>query len=78
MLIHLAAGGGEFHNPELFTKEMLIHLAAGGESFQNSELFTKGMLIHLAAGGEIFKILDFLLRECYQIIGIRVLLDGPC
>ena len=49
MLIHLAAGGENCQNPEVFTKEMLIHLAAGGENFQNSEPCTKEMLIHLAA-----------------------------
>ncbi len=46
MLIHLANGGGDFQNPEPFTKGMLINLAAGGDFFPNSELFTKGMLIH--------------------------------
>ena len=52
--MHLAAGGDNFQNWELFTMEMLIHLAAGGGIFQNPELFTKEMLTHLAAGGENF------------------------
>ena len=80
MLIHLAAGGENSQESDVFTKEMLIHLGAGGGFFQNCELFTKEMLIHLAAGGGNFQHSSFFssgaLRGQLESCGSLVLSSG--